>query len=83
MELLTLRTTKNSNHKFWLYKRCKNFQWAKDHKPSKEKIDLLVKEVRKLALEIECLSVKFQLFHKQIEHMQKCEMQRQLYDDKL
>ena len=73
MELLTSHTTKNSNRKFWLCKGCKNFQWAEDRKPSKEKTDLLVEEVRKLALDIKCLFVKFQLFHKQLEHMQECE----------
>ena len=83
MELLTSCTTKNPNRKSWLSKGCKNFQWAEDRKPSEEKIDLLVEDVWKLALEIECLSVKFQLFHKQIEHIQECEMQRQLYDDEL
>ena len=63
MELLTSRTTKNPNRKFWLCKRCNNFQWAEDRKPSEEKIDFLVEEVRKLALEIECLSVKFKLLY--------------------
>ena len=64
MELLTSHTTKNPNRKFWLYKGCKNFQWAKYRKPNEKKIDLLVEEVRKLALDIGCLFVKFQLFHK-------------------
>ena len=63
MELLTSRTTKNSNRKFWLCKGCNNFQCAEDRKPSEKKIDLLMEEVRKLALEIECLSVKFQLLY--------------------
>ena len=69
MELLTSHTTKNLNRKFWFCRGCKNFQWAEDRKPSEEKIVLLVEEVRKLALEIECLSVKFQLLHKELEHM--------------
>lgn len=71
MELLTSRTTKNSNHKFWKCKGCKNFQWAEDCKSSEEKIDLLVKEVRKLTLGIECLSIKFKLSHKELENMQQ------------
>ena len=61
MELFTSRTIKNPNCKFWKCRRCKNFEWTKDRKSSEEKIDLLVDEVKKLALEIECLSVKFQL----------------------
>ena len=83
MELLTSRTTKNLNRKFWICRGCKNFQWAEDRKPSKEKIDVLADEVRKLALEIECLSVKFQLVHKELEHMREREVQRRLLDDEL
>ena len=59
MELLTSHTTKNPNYKFWMCRGCKNFQWTEDRKSSEDKIDLLMEEVRKLALEIECLSVKF------------------------
>ena len=59
MELFTSCTTKNPNRKFWKYRGCKNFEWVEDRKSCKEKIDLLVEEVKKLALEIECLSVKF------------------------
>ena len=83
MELLTSRTTKNPNRKFWICRGCKNFQWTEDRKPSEEKIDLLADEVRKLALEIECLSVKFQLLHKELEHMREREVQRRLLDDEL
>ena len=70
MELFTSHTTKNSNRKFWKCRVYKNFQWAKDRKFSDEKIDLLVEEVRKLTLEIECLSDKFQMLHKELEHTQ-------------
>lgn len=70
MELLTLHTIKNPNHKFRKYRVYKSFQWAEDRKFSNEKIDLLVKEVRKLTFEIECLSVKFQLLHKELKHTQ-------------
>ena len=59
MELLTSRTIKNLNRKFWICRGCNNFQWAEDRKPSEEKIDLLMEEVGKLALEIEYFSVKF------------------------
>ena len=83
IELLMSRTSKNPNRKFWKCWGCKNFQWVKDHKFSEEKIDLLVEEVRKLTLEIECLSVKFQLLHKELEYMQQCEVQRQLFDDEI
>lgn len=41
-----------------------------------KKIDLLVEEVRKLTLEIEYLSTKYQLFHKDLEDMQQCEVHR-------
>ena len=83
MELLTSRTTKNPNRKFWICRGCKNFQWAGDRKPTEEKIDLLADEITKLGLEIECLSVKFQLLHKELEHMREREVQRQLLDDEL
>lgn len=66
MELLTSRITKNSNHKFWKCRGCKNFQSVEDRKSSEEKIDLLVKEVRKLTLEIKCLFVEFYLFIKNL-----------------
>ena len=42
-----------------------------------------MEEVRKLALKIECLSVKFQLFYKELEHIQECETQRRLFDGEL
>ena len=83
MELLISHTTKNPNIKFWICRGCTNFQWAEDRKSSEEKINLLVDEVRKLALEIECLSVKFQLLYKELEHMRDREVQRQLLDDEL
>lgn len=66
MELLTSRTRKNPNRKFWICRGCNNFEWAEDCKPSEGKIDLLVDEVRKLALEIECLSVKFELLQHEL-----------------
>ena len=81
MKLLTSRTTKNLHHKFWICRGCKNFQLAENCKPSEEKIDLLADEVRKLTLEIECLFVKFQSLHIELEHMQEREVQRQLLDD--
>ena len=75
MELLTSRTIKNLNYKFWICRGCKNFQWEEEkNKPSEKKIDLLMEEVRKLALEIKCLSDKFQLLHKELEHMRECEV---------
>ena len=40
MELLMSHTTKNPNRKFWLCKRCNNFQWAEYRKPNEEKIDV-------------------------------------------
>ena len=83
MEILTSHTQKNPNRKFWTCRGCNNFQWAEDHKPSEGKINLLADEVRKLALEIECLSVKFQLLHKELEHMRDREVQRRLLDDEL
>ncbi|KDO67836.1 hypothetical protein CISIN_1g041503mg [Citrus sinensis] len=70
IELFTSHTTKNPNRKFWKCRVCKNFQWAEDRKFSNEKIDLLVEEVRKLTLEIERLSDKFRLLHKELEHTQ-------------
>ena len=83
MEILTSHTKKNPNRKFWICRECNNFQWAEDRKPSEGKINLLADEVRKLALEIECLSVKFQLLHKELKHMRDREVQRQLLDDEL
>ena len=73
IELFTSRTTKNPNYNFWKCRGCKKFEWEEDHKCSEEKIDLLVEEVKKLALEIEWLSVKFQL----------CKAQRGLFNDEL
>lgn len=83
MELLTLHITKNPNRKFWICRGCTKFQWAENRKPSEDKIDLLVEEVRKLALEIHCLSAKFQSLHKELEHMRECEVQRRFLDDEL
>ena len=83
MELLTSRTTKNPNCKFRICRGCKNFEWAEDRKPSEDKIDLLADEVRKLALEIKCLFVKFQLLQKELKHMREREVHRRLLDDEL
>ena len=66
MELLTSRIKKNPNHKFCKCRGCKNFQSVENRKSSEEKIDLLVKEVRKLTLEIKCLFVEFYLFIKNL-----------------
>ena len=72
MKMLTSCTTKNPNNKLWLCKGCKNLQWAKDFKVSKKKIDFLVEEIRKLGLEVKCLSITFQLSPKELEQMQEC-----------
>lgn len=72
MEILTSCTTKNPNNKLWFCKGCKNFQQAKDFKLSKEKIDFLGEEIRKLRLEVKCLSITFQLSPKELEQMQEC-----------
>lgn len=42
-----------------------------------------MEEVKKSVLEFEYLSVKFQLLHKELEHMQECEVQMKLFYDEL
>lgn len=76
IELLMSCITKNPDCKSQKCRGCKNFAWTQDRKPSEEKINLLVEEVIKLAFEIECLSIKYQLFHKELKHMQECKVQR-------
>ena len=75
------RTRENLNRKFWKCKGCGAFEWDDDRKSSEcndfggmedrsmneNKIDILLGEVRRLGHQMECLSLKFQLFEKELQ----------------
>ena len=78
------RTRENPNRKFWKCKGCGAFEWDDDRKSSEyndfegmedrsmneNKIDILLGEVRRLGHQMECLSLKFQLFEKELQQRQ-------------
>ncbi|ESR57462.1 hypothetical protein CICLE_v10022826mg [Citrus x clementina] len=83
--LRTSRTKENPNRRFWKCKGCGAFEWDDDWKSSecndfrgmedriinKNKIDMLLAEVRKLGHQIECLSLKFQLLEQELQRRQQ------------
>ncbi|KDO57159.1 hypothetical protein CISIN_1g039987mg [Citrus sinensis] len=79
--LRTSHTRENPNRKFWKCKGCGAFKWDDDRKSSEcndfrgmvdrnmseNKIDILLGEVCKLGHQMECYSLKFQLFEKELQ----------------